>query len=109
MPIPETREYAGSVFVILDDRECPSHRILTVTLWPIVGATTTEVFGTENLAFCSTSFAISEASSLSIVLPALLSIMTSSSSSVAKFPLNAKSPSLKSIPTPIASITPLPT
>ncbi len=45
----------------------------------------------------------------SILLPALLSVIIPSPFNVAKFPLNAKSPSLKSIPTPIASITPLPT
>ena len=109
IPTPEILEYAGSVFVISDERDWSLHLILTVTLCPIVGATTTVVLGTENFIFCSISFAISFTSSLSIFLPARLSIITPSLFKVAKFPLNAKSPSLKSIPTPMASITPLPT
>ena len=100
--------YAGSVLVIFDDNFCELFRILTVTLCPMVGETTTDVSGFENFIFSSISFATPSASSFSICLPALLSIITSSSFNVEKFPLNAKSPFLKSIPTPIASITPLP-
>ena len=40
--------YAGSVFVILDDNFLDSALILTVTLCPIVGATTIFVSGIEN-------------------------------------------------------------
>ncbi len=82
--------------------------ILTVTLCPIVGDTTTDAFESENFIFSSISFATPCASSFSICLPALLSMITSSLFNVEKFPLSAKSPSLKSIPIPIASITPLP-
>jgi hypothetical protein len=49
------------------------------------------------------------ASYFSIFLPALLSMITSLLSNVAKLPLRAKSPFLKSIPIPTASTTPLPT
>ena len=44
-PIPSTRAYAGSVFVISEERLIPSVLILTVTRCPIVGATTTDEFG----------------------------------------------------------------
>ena len=100
--------YAGSVFVILDDNFWDDVLILIVTLCPIVGETTIFASGSENFIFSSNSFAIPSASSFSICLPALLSVITPSSFNVEKLPLNAKSPFLKSIPTPIASITPLP-
>ena len=70
--------YAGSVFVILDDSFLDDALILTVTLCPIVGATTILVSGIEKLIFSSNSFAIPSASSFSICQPALLSVITSS-------------------------------
>ena len=47
-PIPPMLLYAGSVFVILDDNFLDGALILTVTLCPIVGATTIFVSGIEN-------------------------------------------------------------
>ena len=67
------------------DNGCSS-LILTITLCPIVGATTTEASGFENFNFFSISSDTPIASSLSICRPALLSMITSFSSKVEKFP-----------------------
>ena len=78
--------------MIFGDNGCSS-LILTITLCPIVGVTATFASGFENFNFSSISLDTAKASSLSICRPALLSIMTSLSSKVEKFPRKAKSPS----------------
>ena len=81
-PMPPILLYAGSVLVIFEDSFLESTLILTVTLCPIVGETTTDVLGCENLIFSSISFATPSASSFSICLPALLSMIIPSSFNV---------------------------
>src|SRR6185437_10083477 len=93
--MPSILAYAGSVLLMSGVRNVPSHLILTITLCPIVGATTTDAFGSENLSFSSISRAIARASSFSIFLPALRSVIILSSFTVAKFPRSARSPLLK--------------
>ena len=111
-PIPPMLAYAGSVFDIFAEYGLPPPLLnLTVTRCPMVGETFTDVRGSENPTLSSISLDMASESAGSMCLPALLSVMTLSPpllSSVAKFPRKARSPSAKSIPMPIASITPRP-